>query len=105
VKYNRPGGRILVGCESSGGTASIAVTDTGPGISDADLQKLFVPFERLGANTTTIEGSGVGLALSRVLSQQMGGALTVYSHVGTGSTFVLELPAGRPAERQAESPD
>ncbi|MGZ4724530.1 MAG: PAS domain S-box protein [Ilumatobacteraceae bacterium] len=98
VKYNRPGGRIDLCCESSGGTVSIAVTDTGIGMCEADLGKLFTPFERLGAEATDIEGTGVGLALSRVLSQQMGGSLTVFSAVGTGSTFTLELPASQRSE-------
>jgi PAS domain S-box-containing protein len=95
VKYNRPNGRIELCCQSSGGTVSIAVSDTGIGMCEADLGKLFTPFERLGAEATDIEGTGVGLALSRVLSQQMGGALTVFSTVGTGSTFTLELPASQ----------
>jgi PAS domain S-box-containing protein len=98
VKYNRRGGRIELCCESSGGTVSIAVSDTGIGICEADLGKLFTPFERLGAEGTEIEGTGVGLALSRVLSQQMGGALTVFSTVGVGSTFTLELPVSARSE-------
>jgi CheY-like chemotaxis protein/anti-sigma regulatory factor (Ser/Thr protein kinase) len=93
VKYNRPDGCIELSCAASGGRASIAVTDTGMGISDGDLEKLFAPFERLGADGTGVEGTGVGLALSRVLSREMHGSLTVTSVVGTGSTFTLDLPA------------
>jgi PAS domain S-box-containing protein len=96
VKYNRPDGRIEVTCESSGGTVLIAVTDTGLGISTVDIGKLFTPFERLGAEGSDIEGTGVGLALARALSQQMGGSLTVSSTVGVGSTFTLELPGCDP---------
>jgi PAS domain S-box-containing protein len=103
VKYNRPDGRIELCCETSGGTVSIAVTDTGLGIGDADLNKLFTPFERLGAERSTIEGTGIGLALSRVLSQEMGGSLTVFSTAGTGSTFTLELPVGHPPDERALS--
>ena len=92
VKYNRPGGRITVGCEHSGGTVAIAVADTGLGISEEDQRRLFVPFERLGAEATDIEGTGVGLVLSRALCQEMGGALTLSSEIGVGTTFVLEFP-------------
>jgi PAS domain S-box-containing protein len=103
VKYNRRDGKVDLACQASGGTVSIAVTDTGMGIGEPDLAKLFTPFERLGAENTRIEGTGVGLALSRVLSQQMGGSLTVSSSVGTGSTFTLELPVSEPADAPAVS--
>ena len=107
VKYNRADGGIDVVLESSGGTVTIAVIDTGLGISPAGLSKLFTPFERLEAAATDIEGTGVGLALSRALSQQMGGALTVASTVGVGSTFTLELPSGDPpaSSEDAVAPD
>jgi PAS domain S-box-containing protein len=95
VKYNRPNGSIDVSCESSGGHVSIAVTDTGFGISRRDLQKLFTPFERLGAESTDVEGTGVGLALSQSLTEQMGGTLSARSTVGVGSTFTVALPAGQ----------
>jgi CheY-like chemotaxis protein len=71
----------------------LGVSDTGMGLTESDLAKLFVPFERLGAGAGGTEGTGIGLALSRVLSQQMGGSLTVSSEVGIGSTFALELLA------------
>lgn len=92
IKYNRHGGSISVEVEASGQTVSIAVTDTGIGINSSKLSLLFKPFERLGAEASAIEGTGVGLALSRTLSQQMNGALTVASTSGVGSTFCLELP-------------
>ena len=94
VKYNRPGGAIELRSESSGGTVSLSVADTGFGLSESDLGQIFTPFERLGAASTAIEGTGVGLTLSRSLSQEMGGSLTAFSTVGTGSTFTLELPIG-----------
>jgi CheY-like chemotaxis protein len=93
IKYNRPGGTVDITCERSAGTVSLSITDSGIGISPSNLAKLFTPFERLGAEHTPIEGTGVGLALSRLLSQQMGGSLTVSSEVGAGTTFTLELPA------------
>ena len=92
VKYNRAGGEITAMCERSGGTVTIAITDTGIGMTRDSLARLFTPFDRLGAEETEVEGTGVGMALSRVLSQHMGGSLTVHSTVGVGSTFMLELP-------------
>jgi len=92
VKYNRPNGSISVDVQASGGTVTIAVTDTGVGIDQSKLSALFRPFERLGAEATPIEGTGVGLALSRTLSREMNGTLTVFSTSGEGSTFCLELP-------------
>jgi CheY-like chemotaxis protein len=77
----------------------VAVSDTGFGIFESDLAKLFTPFDRLGAETTDIEGTGIGLTLSRALSQQMGGSLTVFSEPGIGTTFTLELPESTPAEQ------
>jgi CheY-like chemotaxis protein len=105
VKYNHPTGHVEIVCQSSGGTVSIAVIDSGPGIAEGDVTKLFAPFERLAAEGTAVEGSGIGLALSRALAHGMGGTLGVFSTVGVGSTFTLELPEGiRPplAERAPE---
>ncbi len=93
VKYNQPEGSISITCESSGGTLSIAITDTGIGMNDAQLTQLFTPFERLGAENSPVEGTGVGMALSKALTHHMGGTLTVSSAVGVGSTFCVELPA------------
>lgn len=93
VKYNRLGGTITVACDQRDPTQlRITVTDTGAGIP-ADLHaKLFQPFERLGAEQTDIEGTGVGLALSRRLADAMGAKLDFQSTVGHGSTFWVELP-------------
>jgi CheY-like chemotaxis protein/two-component sensor histidine kinase len=92
VKYNRPGGHVTVGIESiDDGRVRIAVTDTGPGIPPAKLALLFQPFERLGAEQLGIEGTGLGLALSRRLAEAMEGTLGVTSDVDRGSTFWIEL--------------
>jgi len=92
VKYNHPGGRVTVTCRDDGPRLRIAVTDTGQGIEPGKMARLFVPFERLGAETTDIEGSGIGLALSRGIVTALDGELNVESRVGEGSTFWVSLP-------------
>jgi signal transduction histidine kinase/CheY-like chemotaxis protein len=91
VKYNEPGGTVTISSNGDDDTVRIAVTDTGPGIPEDQHDLLFEPFERLGAELTNTEGAGVGLALSRRLTEAMNGVLAVNSTVGEGSTFWLEL--------------
>ena len=93
VKYNRDRGRVVVAC-SAGAPADrlrITVEDTGPGLTEAQLARLFTPFDRLGAETTETEGTGMGLALSKGLITTMGGAITAESRPGEGSRFTIEL--------------
>jgi PAS domain S-box-containing protein len=96
VKYNHANGRVTVACEPGSPDAPtpsrITVTDTGAGIPPEKLKLLFQPFERLGAEQTGIEGTGLGLALSRALAQAMGGTLGVETATDRGSTFWVELP-------------
>ena len=92
VKYNRAGGRVTVSCRDDGPRLRICVTDTGWGIEPEKLARLFLPFERLGAETTDVEGSGIGLALSRGIVIALNGELNVESRVGEGSTFWVSLP-------------
>jgi len=93
VKYNRLQGSVTISCEHPDPThLRIRVTDTGPGIPAEQLSQVFVPFERLGAERTEIEGTGIGLALSRRLAEAMGGTVDVESRPGAGSTFWVELP-------------
>lgn len=98
VKYNRVGGTIAMRCQPApDGRLTIEVHDTGLGIAADDLERLFLPFERLGAENTDIEGTGIGLTVTRRLVEAMDGELSVSSEVGRGSVFSITLPA-------AESP-
>ena len=97
VKYGPPGGPVTVtAAQPSAGRVRIAVTDAGAGLSQDDLGKLFVPFERLAAAQSGIEGTGLGLVLSKNLTESMGGTLDVTSIPGSGSTFSIELPRAEP---------
>jgi CheY-like chemotaxis protein/anti-sigma regulatory factor (Ser/Thr protein kinase) len=91
IKYNREGGAVRIVCERSAPTLRIHVSDTGRSIPAAQLAEVFAPFERLGAENENVEGSGLGLALSRHLMELMGGTLTVESEPGVGSTFTAEF--------------
>ncbi|MGH2881755.1 MAG: sensor histidine kinase [Solirubrobacteraceae bacterium] len=94
VKYNRPGGSLTVRARPDGDDhVSIEVSDTGRGLTEAELARLFVPFERLDAAQEGIEGNGLGLALSRALAEAMGGTIEVASTPDEGSVFTLRLPA------------
>src|SRR4029078_5235122 len=91
VKYNRDRGTVRVAYELVGERVRPTVTDPGPGIPTASLLRLFSPFDRLGAERTDIQGTGLGLALSKSLVEQMGGQITVEAAYGTGSIFAVEL--------------
>jgi PAS domain S-box-containing protein len=93
VKYNRPRGTVAVSCEQASTTrVRMSVVDTGTGIPAERLGLVFTPFERLGAEHTAEEGTGIGLALSKRLTEAMGGTLVAASILGQGSTLTLELP-------------
>jgi PAS domain S-box-containing protein len=94
VKYNRPQGVVRTFMhETEPGFLRILVVDTGPGLTEDEATRVFLPFERLGADGTPIEGSGLGLTLSKSLAEAMGGRLGIeHTAVGDGSTFYLELP-------------
>ncbi|MGH9282078.1 MAG: ATP-binding protein, partial [Acidimicrobiales bacterium] len=92
VKYNRTGGTVAVSCEQMSATRMAIRVDTGPGIPAEQLSRLFTAFERLGAEHTDVEGTGIGLALSKRLAEVMDGQLSVSSALGRGSTFSVELP-------------
>jgi CheY-like chemotaxis protein len=94
VKYNHPAGAVHLSVSSpEAGTVRVEVTDTGPGISPQDLERLFDPFERSWAAQTDIEGTGLGLAVSKRLTEAMGGGIGVETRLGEGSTFWVDLTA------------
>jgi PAS domain S-box-containing protein len=105
VKYNREKGSVLVKATAeSGDRIRIAITDTGAGIPQDKLALLFQPFERLGADLGPVEGTGLGLAVAKGLTEAMGGRIGVTSTVDHGTTFWVELPevAGLEAAAAAE---
>jgi len=104
IKYNRQGGQVNVFSTVVEGPVAqidevsvseylrISIRDTGPGISSSDISRLFMPFERLGANISNIEGTGIGLSLCKLLVEAMQGKIGVESTVGAGSIFWVNLP-------------
>lgn len=100
IKYNRPKGLVtlLVRARDSS-TVRISVADTGQGIPQADRERVFAAFDRLEAEHGNVEGTGVGLSLSKGLVDAMGGRLDYESTVGDGSTFWVELPRAEVLER------
>jgi len=104
VKYNREHGTITLRCEERGGRIRLSVADTGIGIAPEKLARLFQPFERLGAEFGIVEGTGIGLALSKQLADLMGATLGADSSVGVGSVFWVELPRADGAVLQEDAP-
>jgi signal transduction histidine kinase/CheY-like chemotaxis protein len=103
IKYNREGGSVAVTCAPApGDRLRISVRDSGFGIAPGLRERLFRPFDRLGAEARGSEGTGLGLALSKGLTELMGGTIGVESVEGQGSTFWVEFrEAEAPAERAA----
>ena len=94
IKYNKPGGSAQLQVQVQAGTASVrlAVSDQGIGMTPQQQAELFQPFNCLGAQHTGVEGTGLGLVITRHLLTQMGSSLAVDSRAGVGSTLAFELP-------------
>jgi signal transduction histidine kinase/DNA-binding NarL/FixJ family response regulator len=93
VKYNRQGGTVTVSMRpNERAMCRISVVDTGYGIAQESLHKLFTPFSRLGAEQLGIDGTGIGLSFSKQLVELMAGEIGVESRLGKGSCFWVELP-------------
>lgn len=105
IKYTPKAGRVAVSVAAANtNTFRVIVSDTGPGIAADKLARLFTPFDRLGAEQSDVQGTGLGLAVSQRLVQAMGGAIGVDSDVGRGSTFWVELPQSKsPLEELAKN--
>jgi PAS domain S-box-containing protein len=105
IKYNRRGGAVAVDVRSDeGADCELRVSDSGAGLTSEQIGRLFQPFERLGAARSAIQGTGIGLSLSKRLMALMGGAIGVSSEPGRGSTFWLRLPRARVSDDPPEVP-
>jgi signal transduction histidine kinase len=92
IKYNKPGGNVDITCvQVEPGRMRICVKDSGEGLSPEELLQLFQPFNRLGKEAGPVEGTGIGLVMSKRLIELMGGVIGVESTVGVGSVFWFEL--------------
>ena len=103
VKYNKPGGSVALTWKRSRNECEVLIKDTGRGIPADQLASLFQPFNRLGAESSTVEGTGIGLVLSRQLAEMMGGALTVTSTFGEGTSASLKLQIASPPTVEPDS--
>jgi CheY-like chemotaxis protein len=106
VKYNRDKGSVVVDARPmADGRIRLSVQDTGPGLRPDQINLLFQPFNRLGQEAGTIEGTGIGLVVTKRLVELMGGTIGVNSTPGVGSLFYVDLPpADLPAPRLSAAP-
>ncbi len=92
IKYNRKHGKVTLTCEAPGnGFVRVSVADTGIGIARKNFKSVFVPFSRVHSNMWTVEGTGIGLSITRQFVELMGGAIGFESELGKGSTFWVDL--------------
>lgn len=96
IKYNAQHGSIVVTAETAGEKLRYRVMDSGRGMSESDIERIFLPFERLDAGSSNIEGTGLGLALSKSFMEAMNGSIGVERSVkGRGSVFFVEVELAR----------
>ncbi|MDH5710556.1 MAG: PAS domain S-box protein [Gammaproteobacteria bacterium] len=93
IKYNHDGGKVTIDAMQMGNRVRILVKDTGLGIDPERLDELFQPFNRLDAEGSNIEGTGIGLSITQRIVEMMGGEIGVQTELGVGSTFWIELPS------------
>jgi PAS domain S-box-containing protein len=104
IKYNLRGGRVEVRTQSLDDQRwQLIVQDNGPGMSKEQLNKLFQPFERLGKDTSTIEGTGLGLIITKSLVEAMGGCLDINSLLGQGTRVIVTLDRKPPDQGAASA--
>ncbi|WOB10727.1 PAS domain S-box protein [Piscinibacter gummiphilus] len=104
IKYNHPGGIVRWRLDALPDRVALCIEDTGSGMTDEQMSRLFQPFERLGRETSTIEGTGLGLIIARSLTQAIGGRLSIVSRAGLGTSVRLDLqPADAPAAMPAKT--
>ena len=93
IKYNNEGGLLTIDCKlQSDNRIAILVSDTGMGIPENKRQSVFQPFDRLGSENSNIEGTGIGLTITKRLVEAMNGKIDFESTLGKGSTFWIEIP-------------
>lgn len=93
IKYNSENGKVTIECKfKDKNIFCLAISDTGKGLTSEQINNLFTPFARLEAERTHIEGTGLGLVISKELVELMGGTITVESKIGKGSCFLIQVP-------------
>ncbi len=98
-KYNRPGGRVTITATTNADFVDLVVADTGIGIPADAMSRVFEPFDRLGREEGPVDGTGVGLSLTKMLVELMGGHIAITSTEGSGTVVTVQLPAAKPSHR------